>query len=108
MLRGAAILAGALSCSGAFAWSEMESMAFANDLGMILASEEPCGMTYDQGAIQALIEKTVPAEDMSFPSTLSVMTQGQAYSLQKMSPSSLTAHCAAVTRSAKHFGLVAS
>ncbi|MBP7242348.1 hypothetical protein [Amaricoccus sp.] len=106
MLRAAAILAGALSCSGAHAWSEMESMSFANDLGMILASEEACGMTYDQAAIQALIETTVPADDMSFASTLSVMTQGQAFSLREMSRSSLAAHCASISRTAKHFGLV--
>ncbi|MBP7003320.1 hypothetical protein [Amaricoccus sp.] len=106
MLRGAAFLTGVLSCSMAYAWSEMESMSFANDLGMILASEEACGMTYDQAAIQALIERTVPADDMSFASTLSVMTQGQAFSLQEMSRSSLTAHCASISRTARHFGLV--
>lgn len=76
-------------------------MQLATDLGTMLASEEICGFTYDQAAISAYIERKVPADDMSFASTLQLMVQGQTYSMSKMSQSSKTAHCTQIARVAK-------
>jgi hypothetical protein len=85
---------------------DFESMQLANDLGTVLASEEPCGFTFDQAAIEAFIEDKVSADDMGFASTLSVMTQGQRIQIDKMSASSKTAHCTQIKRVAGSYGFL--
>jgi hypothetical protein len=82
----------------------MDSMALAVNLGDVLASEAFCGLTYDQAAISAFIDKHVKADDMGFTSTLQMMTEGKEIDLQKMSPSAKTAHCAQIARVARAYG----
>ena len=82
----------------------MDSMALAVNLGDVLASEAFCGLTYDQAAIGAFINKNVKAEDMGFTSTLQMMTEGKEIDLQKMSPSAKTAHCVQIARVARSYG----
>ena len=82
------------------------SIKIATALGSVLASEELCGLSYDQAAISAYVEANVPADDMSFPSTLQMMTQGQEYQLGQMTASAKTAHCAQITRVAKSFDFI--
>ena len=84
----------------------LESMKLATELGTVLASEEPCGLTFDQTAIAAFIEAKVPADDMSFPSRLSMMTKGSAYQIDEMSASSKTAHCTQIKRVAASYGFI--
>lgn len=96
----------ALLMTAPVAAQSMSSMTLANNLGTVLASEEFCGLTYNQSAIKAFIEKSVKADDMSFPSTLSSMTMGAKYSLKDMSPSDKTARCAQVARIAKSYGFI--
>lgn len=84
-----------------------DSMNTAVALGSVLASEEPCGLTYDQSAIEAYISKNVKADDMQFPSTLQMMTEGQKYQMKDMSASQMTAHCAQIKRLAKSYGFTA-
>ncbi|UWU80723.1 signal recognition particle [Bradyrhizobium huanghuaihaiense] len=79
-------------------------MNLANELGSILASEKVCGLTYDQAAIAAFVEQRVPANDMSFPSTLNMMVTGNAVQIEGLSPSAKTAHCTQVRRVAKSYG----
>lgn len=86
--------------------SAQSSASMAMELGSILASEEPCGLTYDQGAIVTWIEENIAADDMGFAGTLDIMTRGQGRQVAAMSPSALTANCAAVTGAARHFGFV--
>lgn len=74
------------------------------NLGTVLGSEEFCGLTYDQGAIEAFIEKRVAADDMSFAAELNTMTNGTKIENQDMSPSEKTAHCTQIRRVAKAFG----
>lgn len=81
-------------------------MDIAVQLGSVLAAEEPCGLSYDQAAIERFIEQKVPASDMSFPSTLSMTTQGSAYQMKGMSRSALTAQCAQVKRIARAYGFL--
>lgn len=85
-----------------------DSMTTAVALGSVLASEEVCGLTYDQRAIEAYILKNVKADDMQFPSTLQTMTQGQMYQLKEMSKSQMTAHCSQIRRLAKSYGFTAN
>lgn len=84
----------------------LESMSLANELGTVLASEEACGLTFDQDAIAAFIEAKVPADDMSFVSTLNMMTEGQKYQMEGMSASSRTAHCTQIKRVAASYGFI--
>ncbi|WP_420023736.1 hypothetical protein ACN9JG_06145 [Cereibacter azotoformans] len=81
-------------------------MEIATSLGSILAAESFCGLSYDEAAVAAYIDNHVPADDMSFTSTLSVMVAGAEYSQQELSPSTKAAHCRSVERTARHYGFV--
>lgn len=99
----AAVLAAASSPALA---QGLESKKLASDLGAVLASEEACGLSFDQSAIAAFIEAKVPADDMSFASTLSLMTKGQEVQIEEMSASSKTAHCTQIKRVAASYGFI--
>lgn len=75
-------------------------------LGSVIAGEEFCGLAYDQGAIEAFIEKNVPASDMDFAESLDTMVGGSKYEQEKMGQSEKTAHCAQIRRVAKSYGLI--
>ena len=85
---------------------KFDAMQLAANLGTVIGSEATCGLTLKQEAITAFIEKNAPKDDMSFPQTLTMMTQGTEFNNQSLSASAKTAHCAAVTQSARHFGLI--
>jgi len=99
------VAAAAVVATGAAAQS-MKSMNTAMELGGMLASEEPCGLAYDHAAIERYIEQHVPADDMGFASTLSLMTAGQAVQIEDMSPSAKAAHCAQIRRVARANGFI--
>lgn len=103
-MRIAIIAAIGVLASPALALDQMKSMSLAHDLGTVLASEELCGLSYDQNAIAAYVEKRVPADDMGFAGTLDMMTTGAKISLADMSASSKTAHCVQIRRVAKNYG----
>ena len=90
----------------ALAWTDLERSSAAQALGDVLASEEPCGLTYDQDAIGAHIDASVPADDAEFTSMLTMMTMGAAHQLDRMSASALTAHCRQIERVAKSYGFI--
>ena len=73
-------------------------------LGSVIGSEEFCGLSYDQEAIEAFIEKNVAANDMEFAPTLNTMVGGGEVENREMSPSEKTAHCTQTRRVAKSFG----
>lgn len=83
-----------------------DTMQMALNLGAVLAAEKPCGFAYDQAAIEAFIDKNVPADDMGFPAMLTTMTSGAEFELQSMSESQKTAHCRQVGRIAKSYGFI--
>ncbi|WP_413874125.1 hypothetical protein [Albidovulum sp.] len=85
---------------------DLDTMQIALDLGTLLAAEQKCGLTYDQVAIEAFIDAKVDPGNMSFASDLSMMTSGAKMQLVQMDGSAITAHCRAVSRSAKHFGFI--
>ncbi len=63
-----------------YAMDDLQLLQIATELGSVLAAEEICGLTYDQAAIGAFIDKTVPADAMGFAANLQMMTDGAAYS----------------------------
>ena len=103
LLTAAAVLAGS---GPAFSWDQTQSTKFAVELGSVLAAEQICDLRYDQAAITALIEKTVPAEDMGFAGTLTMMTDGTAYDLEDASASKITAFCTQQRRVARTHGFI--
>lgn len=84
----------------------MASMQKAQDLGTLLAAEEFCSLTYDQGAIGRWIDENTDPADMGFSGTLNMMTEGSAFQLRDMSDSSKAAHCRSIERTARHYGFV--
>ncbi|HEV2556853.1 MAG TPA: signal recognition particle [Bosea sp. (in: a-proteobacteria)] len=83
---------------------DLKSIALANELGSVLASEELCGLAFEQSAIAAFVEKRIRPDDLSFASNLKTMTAGNEFQLRGMSASSKTAHCTQIRRVAKSYG----
>ncbi|WP_054310010.1 hypothetical protein [Mesorhizobium sp. 1M-11] len=100
----AALLAMGASMSAAHA--AYNALVLANELGNVLAAEELCGLTFDQPAIAAFIEKRVPADDMSFAGFLQMQVDGIRMGFADMSASQKTAHCTQIRRVAKSYGFL--
>lgn len=88
------------------AQSSFESMEKANNLGTVLGSEDFCGIEFNQVAIAKWIAENVSADDMAFPSTLSMMIDGTSYEFDSYSASRKTAHCAQIRRISKSYGFI--
>lgn len=86
--------------------AQMESIKLATDLGTVIGSEKLCGLTLKQDAIATYINENAPKDDMGFAQTLTMMVQGTEFNNTNLSASGKTAHCAAVTASARHFGFI--
>ncbi|MCR5939376.1 signal recognition particle [Ochrobactrum sp. XJ1] len=100
------VLAGfALLASGVVAHADdLSTMQLASGLGSVLAAEEACGLSFDQGAIEKFITAKVPADNLNFAGTLNMMVSGAKLELDGMSPSQKTANCTQVKRVAKSYG----
>lgn len=96
----------ALGASPAVAQDPLASMMRASELGSVLASEEICGLTYKQDAIEAWVEDNVPPDDISFASTLDTAVMGGKFGYKDQTKSERAAHCAAIRKTAKHYGFI--
>ena len=83
-----------------------DSLVKAQELGNILASEELCGLVFNQDAIVRWIDDNTDPADMGFSGMLQMMTEGAKFGFPGMSESSKTAHCRSVERVAQHFGFI--
>lgn len=83
--------------------SDLEVMQLSAALGQVLASEEFCGLTYDQAAITAFIAENVSPDRLDFAGNLQMMTMAAGIEQQNMSESAKTAHCAAIGQTARHY-----
>lgn len=95
-----------IGVSGVASADQMDSMRVASDLATVLAAEASCGLEYDQTAIEHFIEKKVSADDMGFPSSLSMLMRASGNNVEEMSASQKTAHCTQIKRVAKSYGFV--
>lgn len=93
----------ALPLAPATAYDRLE---IATSIGNVLASEERCGLAYEQ-AIAGFIETSVAYDDLTFPALLSSWTQTAGRQLERMSPSAVTAHCTQIRRIAHGYGFLA-
>ncbi len=91
-----------LSPSTAFAAKDSTQIAI--ELGSVLASEEPCGLTYDQKEIENFIVNHIDERDMGFSSMLETMTMGSKFQFESLSASQRTARCIQIKRVAKKYG----
>jgi hypothetical protein len=90
----ATVLAVLFCSSGGVRAQGSDSTEIADNLGNVIASEDFCGLHYNQEAIAAYISKHVRQDDMGFAGMLQLMTAGARVQLNQMSPSAKTAHCA--------------
>ncbi|AZV00403.1 hypothetical protein pthi1_p38 [Paracoccus phage vB_PthS_Pthi1] len=88
------------------AQEDLARMIRAGELGSVLASEEICGLSYKQAAIEAWIDKNVPADDIMFASSLDTAVMGGKFGYRDQTTSERTAHCAAIKKTAKHYGFI--
>lgn len=95
-----------MSASPAFAWSDLDRMQMATQLGSVLAAERFCDMSYNQDSIGAYIEANIPADDMGFAPMLDTMIGGATFEQKSMEQSQKTAHCTQMRRVAKSFGFI--
>lgn len=89
----------------AMAMTDGEAYSAAEAIGTIIASEGPCHISLDQDAIRAWVNTTVPADRLDYPSMMSGAVALAGYRLKDMGQSEMTAHCTAITNSAKALGL---
>lgn len=75
-------------------------------LGSVIGSEEFCGLSYDQGAIEAFVARNVSENDMAFAAELDDQVGGTKVENKEMSASEKTAHCTQIRRVAKSFGFI--
>ena len=76
------------------------------DLGSILGSEIICSLNLKPDAITDWVDKNIPADDMSFADKLNSVAISQAHMYAEQSEAARETHCAAITRTAKHFGFI--
>lgn len=95
----------ALFSDAAFAWDQ-DTSEFAEQLGIVLGSEDFCGLTYDQQAITRYIGDHINPENLDFAHLLKVDTWSTQNENKEMSTSEKTARCFQITRTAKSLGFV--
>jgi hypothetical protein len=72
------LLAGAIALSATAAHAETDyqrTHELAEQIGMLLASEQLCGLTYNQLAVQRFIEQHVDANDLQFSAIAGTLRQ---------------------------------
>lgn len=84
--------------------SAQNSYELASNLGLVLASEDACDLTFQADAIGAYIESNVAADDMEFAEFLAGTTTLGDMKIERMSASGLAAHCAQIKRVAAAHG----
>lgn len=80
-------------------------MELAIALGEMVGTEEQCGLSLNQDALERLIRARVPADDLTFASTMANFARVIGRDYQKMSPSMQTAHCTQMRQIAASLGL---
>lgn len=105
-LRCVAALALIAAAPPSIAETTTETRRLASDLGSLLASEQFCGLTYDQAAISAFITANAPPDDMGFAGLMQQSIALHGYSLADITGSAKAAHCTAITQTARHYGFI--
>lgn len=95
-----------LSSGLVLAQSRLTSTEAARALGAMLASETPCGFSYNHDAVIAWAATNAPADDPQFLEQLGFMTQGFGQTLRSLNETDLAASCADVEQVARRSGFI--
>lgn len=106
-LAAALAAAGFAAGVGGAAAQGADTIRLAQQLGAVLAVEEPCGLAYDGNAVAAWIEAHVGAADMGFTPMLTTMTRGARLQFDGMTATQQAAHCAQTRRVAAALRFIA-
>ncbi|KZK99165.1 hypothetical protein PsAD26_04974 [Pseudovibrio sp. Ad26] len=82
------------------------STKVARELGLLIASEEICLLTYSLKAISDYVTKHVPPNDMEFADNLRRSIRVAKHDINTMAPSEVTAHCTQIIRSALYYEFI--
>lgn len=96
---------GALGASQARA-SDLDAMALAGSLGILLSSESVCGLVYDHDAIARYIDAAPATAEPSFPGMLQMNLSVQERRLKEMAGAVKVAHCRAIENQARNAGFI--
>lgn len=83
-----------------------DQFIFASQLGTLLGSELPCGMSYDIQAVNAYIDANADPKDLSVLSQLNFHTFSTKGGLETMDATAKAAQCRVAARSAAALGFV--
>ena len=83
-----------------------DSYRVAEQLGVLIGSEEFCGLVFDQGAIDDYIRTHVKPDDLDFSTHLDTQVWTARNGSKDMSASEKTARCTQVARNARVLRLV--
>ncbi|TPQ53004.1 signal recognition particle [Prosthecomicrobium hirschii] len=83
-----------------------DPLEVAQGLGRVIAAETFCGLTFDRSAIEAFVEKRVPATAMGFISDLDTSIWAAERDFAEAGPSTKAAICAHARRFAKAHGFI--
>lgn len=90
----------------AAAQDQMQTINAASQIGTVLGSEEPCGLSYNADAVAGWIDTMVAPDNLEFAPMLNTMTMGTAFQIEQMTDTARAAQCHTVERTAKHYGLI--
>jgi hypothetical protein len=84
---------------------DQEPTYSAESLVMMLSSEEACKLSYDKEAIERYVKHNSDRH-LTIPNLGWLVTSARDYTVNKMSPSTLVAHCTQVRETAKHYDFI--
>lgn len=83
-----------------------DSKHLAENLGVLIASERLCGLTFKPEGIRAFIEENVLPDDLEFATQLTKEIGFSHYSDDNITQSEKVARCAQVSRLARHYKFI--
>lgn len=90
-----------IATSGQAELSDLERFQLAGQLGNIIGSAEPCGLSIKPAGVSKWIETNVPGGDMGFASQMSGQASAAVVVMEDMSATQRMAHCIAVEAAAR-------
>lgn len=97
--------AAALGLAAGTACAE-SGLEMAMNLGTVIGSEEPCGLSYNIGAIERFVAANIPDDDMTFMDSMNASVWAAGEDMQGYSEAQKAAHCAQIRRIALRNGFI--
>jgi hypothetical protein len=78
----------------------------ASELASLLGSDEACGLTFDQAAVQKYIDDYVDPSDIGYSERLGTFIGMTRRDFRDVSKDEKTIRCYLIRRTAKHYGFI--